>query len=59
MGERRYGSTYSYGGEWSALRLGRFIPKEANPNTEWLGGWVGRMAGLDDVPGIEPPFIRP
>jgi hypothetical protein len=44
------------GGEWSASRPGRFTP-----GTHWIGGWVGRTAGLDDVekrkfltlPGLE------
>jgi hypothetical protein len=49
------------GGEWSALRPGRFTPGERAPDTHWIGGWVGPRAGLDDVekrkfltlPGLE------
>jgi hypothetical protein len=26
------------GGEWSALRTGRFTPKERAPGTHWIGG---------------------
>jgi len=45
MGEWRYSSTHSLtsaldGGEWSALRTGRFIPGERAPGTHWIGGWV-------------------
>jgi hypothetical protein len=56
------------GGEWSALRFGRFTPGEGAPDTHWIGGWVGPRAGLDDVekrkffalPGLEHrPFDRP
>jgi hypothetical protein len=49
------------GGEWSASRPYRFIPGERGPGTQWIGGWVGPRAGLDDVekrkfftlPGLE------
>jgi hypothetical protein len=34
-------------GEWSALRLGRFIPREITPGTHWTGGWVRPRAGLN------------
>jgi hypothetical protein len=37
------------GGEWSALRPGRFVPGERAPGTHWIGGWVGPRTGLDDV----------
>jgi hypothetical protein len=37
------------GGEWSASRPGHFIPGERTPGTDWIGGWVGPRAGLDDV----------
>jgi hypothetical protein len=38
------------GGEWSASRPGRFTSEErAPPRTYWIGGWVGPIAGLDDV----------
>jgi len=29
------------GGEWSALRLGRFNVGVSAPGTRWIGGWVG------------------
>jgi hypothetical protein len=49
-----YSSTHSFtsaldGGEWSALRPGRFTPREWAPGTHWIGGWVGPRAGLDAV----------
>jgi hypothetical protein len=56
------------GGEWSALRPGRFTPGERTPGTHWIGGSVGSRAGLDDVekrkslilPGLELlPLSRP
>jgi hypothetical protein len=37
------------GGEWSALRPGRFTPGERAPAIHWIGGWVDPRAGLDDV----------
>jgi hypothetical protein len=50
--------------EWSASRPCRFTPTEKAPYTNWIGGWVGPRAGLDDVekrkfltlPGLE---LRP
>jgi hypothetical protein len=36
------------GGEWSALRPGRFTPRERAPGTRWIG-WVGPTAVLDAV----------
>jgi hypothetical protein len=52
-GERRY-SSYSFltstldGGEWSASRPGRALPRGKNSGTHCTGGWVGRpRAGLD------------
>jgi hypothetical protein len=47
------GSSWS---KWSALRPGPFIP-----GTQWIGGWVGARAGLNDMdkwkfltlPGLE------
>jgi hypothetical protein len=56
------------GGQWSASRPGSFTPGERYPGTHWIGGWVGRRAGLDDVekrkflilPGLEfLPLDRP
>jgi hypothetical protein len=37
------------GGEWTASRPGRFTPGERVLSTDWIGGWVGPRAGLDDV----------
>jgi hypothetical protein len=37
------------GGEWSASRFSRFTPRERDPGTHWLGGWVGPRAVLDSV----------
>jgi hypothetical protein len=37
------------GGEWSASRAGSFTPGETDPDTHWIGGWVGTRAGLDAV----------
>jgi hypothetical protein len=52
------------GGEWSASCPSRFTPRETFPGTQWIRGWVGLRAGLEDVekrqflplPGIE---LRP
>jgi hypothetical protein len=43
--EWRHSSTHSLtwaldGGEWSASRPGRFIPRERAPVTHWIRGWV-------------------
>jgi hypothetical protein len=35
------------GGEWSASRSGLFRPRERALGNHWIGGWVGRRAGLD------------
>jgi hypothetical protein len=37
------------GDEWLASRLSRFNPLDKAPGTHWIGGWVGRTTGLDDV----------
>jgi hypothetical protein len=37
------------GGEWSALRRGRFTPRETALGTHWIGDWVGPRAVLDAV----------
>jgi hypothetical protein len=37
------------GGEWSASRPDRFTLGGKAPATNWIGGWVGPGAGLDDV----------
>jgi hypothetical protein len=35
------------GHEWSESRSGRFNPRERDPGTLSIGGWVGPTAGLD------------
>jgi hypothetical protein len=50
--EWKYNSTHSLtsaldGGEWSASRPGRLIPRERAPGTHWIGGWVGPRTVLD------------
>jgi hypothetical protein len=37
------------GGEWSASRPGRFIPRGSAPDTHWIAGWVDPRAVLDTV----------
>jgi hypothetical protein len=37
------------GGEWSTSRPGLFNPREKEPDTHWIGGWVGPRAVLDVV----------
>jgi hypothetical protein len=46
------------GGEWSASRPGRFIPRERVPGTHWIGGWVGPRAVLDAVVKRKIPSPR-
>jgi hypothetical protein len=54
MGEWMYRYTFFLssalvGGEWSASRPGRFIPGERALGIHYIGGWVSRRAGLDDM----------
>jgi hypothetical protein len=54
LGEWRDSSMHSLtsaldGGEWSASRPGRIIPRERDLGNHWIGGWVGPRAGLDAV----------
>jgi hypothetical protein len=35
------------GVEWSASRPGRFISRERDHGTHWIGGWVGPRTLLD------------
>jgi hypothetical protein len=54
IGEWRYSSKHYLtsaldGGEWSASRSGRFTPRERDPGTHWIGGWVGSRAVLEAV----------
>jgi hypothetical protein len=54
LGEWRYSSTHSLsaaldGGEWSASSPGHFTPRERDPGTYWVGGWVGPRDILDTV----------
>jgi hypothetical protein len=37
------------GGEWSALRPGRFTSGERVHSTHWIGSWMGLGTGLDAV----------
>jgi hypothetical protein len=58
-----YSSTHSStsaldGGEWSASQAGRFIPREIDPGTHWIGGWVGPRAVLDAVVKRKIPSPR-
>jgi hypothetical protein len=46
------------GGEWSASRPGRFTPRERDPGTHWIGGWVGPTAVLDAVVKRKIPSTR-
>jgi hypothetical protein len=52
------------GGEGSASRLGRSLPRE-RPGTHCTGGWVGPRAGLDRCgksrppPGFDPRAVQP
>jgi hypothetical protein len=36
-------------GELSASRPCRFSPVEKSTGTNWIGGWVGLRAGLDNM----------
>jgi hypothetical protein len=37
------------GSEWSGSHLSYFTPREGDPATLWIGGWVGTRVGLDTV----------
>jgi hypothetical protein len=61
--EWSYCSTHSLalaldGGEWSASRPGRFIPRERAPDTHWVWGWVGYRAVVDAVVKRKIPSSR-
>ena len=45
------------GGEWSAARPGRTLPRE-RAGTHCAGGWVGPRAGLDGRENLVPTGIR-
>jgi hypothetical protein len=45
-------------GEKSALRPGRFIPRERASVTHWIGGWMGPRAALDAVAKKKIPTPR-
>jgi hypothetical protein len=56
------------GGEWLASHPCCLASGERVPSTHWIGGWVGPIAGLDDMekrkfltlPGLElRPLGRP
>jgi hypothetical protein len=58
-----YSSTHSLtlaldGGELSASHPGRFTPRERDPGTHWIGGWVGPRAVLDAVVKRKIPIPR-
>jgi hypothetical protein len=57
LGEWRHAFLISAldGGEWSALRPGRFTLRERAPDTHWIEGWVGSSADLGTVVKIEFP----
>jgi hypothetical protein len=38
------------GGKWSALRPGRFTPRETVPDTQKIGGWVDPRTSRIKVP---------
>jgi hypothetical protein len=46
------------GGEWSALRPGRFTHRKRAPGTHWIGGWVGPRAVLDTVVKRKIPSLH-
>jgi hypothetical protein len=61
--EWRYSSAHSLtsaldGGEWSASRPGRFIPRERAPGTHWIGVRVGPRVVLDAVVKRKIPSPR-
>jgi hypothetical protein len=37
------------GGEWQASLPGCFTRGERAPGTQWIGGWVGPITGINDV----------
>jgi hypothetical protein len=37
------------GGEWSVSCTSHFTPRERDPGTHWIGGWVGPSTVLDVV----------
>jgi hypothetical protein len=62
LGEWRYRYTQSSssaldGGEWSASRPGRFIPRERANGNHWIGGWVGPRTCVDTVVKSEIPSL--
>jgi len=46
------------GGEWSALRPGRFTLSERAPDIHWIGSWVGPRTVLDAVVKRKIPSLR-
>jgi hypothetical protein len=45
-------------GDLSASRPGHFIPRERDPDTPWIGGWLGPRAVLDAVVKRKIPSPR-
>jgi hypothetical protein len=41
-------------GEWWSSLPGHFTPREWAPGTNWMEGWVGHRASLDDVEKRRP-----
>jgi hypothetical protein len=62
MGEWGYNSTFLDEGELLASGSGRFISGERSSGTDWIGGSVDLISGMDGkekkefcpCPGIEP-----
>jgi hypothetical protein len=46
------------GDEWSASRPSHFTPREREPGTHWIGGWVSTRAGPDPVMNRKIPSPR-
>jgi hypothetical protein len=47
------------GAELSASNPGRFTSGERDFSTHWVGGWVGRRAGLDAVAKRKKSLLLP
>jgi hypothetical protein len=45
------------GSEWSPSFSGCFTPNERAPYTQWIGGWMGPVVGLDAVENREIPYL--
>jgi hypothetical protein len=47
------------GGELSASRAGRYIPRGANLNSYWIGSWVGSIASGLELRPLGSPVTTP